>query len=198
MIFQNKYHAFWKWFENHSEALWYYENNTEILDKLHKELHKINRNLTFEFGPHNTKRDFTISADGIQEAFPFVEKLFDAKPVLRQWNIQKFRQRGDISCVITIQDFTLYPENIKYVLFPDGNKIGLILFIKGFDDKPDIVTDLAYIFLDTALGEYDVETKIRGIDFRDYHTAYFELSKSIESLRTDFDTMYTEIANQAC
>jgi hypothetical protein len=191
MFFQNKYNEFWKWFEQYSEKLFSHENNNAILDELRNQLHKINKNLTFEFGPNiQEKRDFSISADGIRDAFPFVEKLFDTKPLLPKWNIQKFRQRGDISLIITINDVTLYPENIRYLLFPYENKIGLFLFIKDFDEKKDIFINLAYIFLDNALGEYDVETKIGGINFRDYNTEYFEQSKSIENFRTDFDNMY--------
>ncbi|MDR2602054.1 MAG: hypothetical protein LBC53_06350 [Spirochaetaceae bacterium] len=200
MIIQNQYDNFWKWFKKYSEKLFYYEKNGDVLDELGDELRKINENLTFEFGPSdNNKRDFTISADGIQEAFPFVEKLFNAKPLLDKWNVQKFRRRGDLSLVITINNFTLYPNDIKYLLFPDKNKIGLLLFIKGFDDNKDKFIDLAYIFLDNALGEYDVETKVGVINFCDWTCSktevseYFEQSKSIESFRTDFDNMYKKM-----
>ena len=195
MIFKNKYKSFWSWFMANSEELFINtDNNAKILDKLHNELNKINNNLTFEFGQtNNEKREFIISADGIRESFVFVEKLFSSKPELEKWDIKKFRQRGDITNSITINGITLFPKNVKYLLFLHENKIGLYLFIYDFNKNKETYTNLAYILLDNILGEYDVETKMGGILFKDYNTEYFEQSKSIESFRKEFDLMWSEI-----
>jgi hypothetical protein len=191
MFLGNKYKEFWLWFKNKSDDIFNFESNTDkILDKLHHELHKINENLTFEFGPIiNNKRIFIISADGIKEAFNDVETLFVNKPLLDKWEIIKFRQRGDINNYITMGNITVYPENIRYLIFPHDKKIGLMLFIKDYNINPEINKQIGYIFLDNALGEYDVEIKIGGIKFCDYNTEYFEQSSSIETLREEFDKL---------
>jgi hypothetical protein len=111
------------------------------------------------------------------------------KPLLNKWTIKKFRQRGDISLIITKNDITLYHENIRYLLFPYENKIGLFLYMKGFNENKDAFIDLAFLFLDNALGEYDVVTKIGGIEFKEYNTEDFEKSKSIETFIDEFDNM---------
>jgi hypothetical protein len=74
--------AFWNWFQKNEDSLFDFEKNqAEIFDRLSTELHKIDPNLTFEFGPkENDRREFTISADGIRKAFPAVEKLFASAP----------------------------------------------------------------------------------------------------------------------
>jgi len=191
MFLKNKYKEFWLWFKNKSNEIFNFENNEDnILDKLHYELHKINENLTFEFSPiNNNKREFIISADGIREAFNDVEKLFETKPLLDKWEIIKFRQRGDINNYITINNISVYPENIRYLLFPHDKKIELILYIKNYNINQEVNKQIGYIFLDNALGEYDVEMKIGGIKFCDYNTEYFEQSSSIETLREDFDKL---------
>jgi hypothetical protein len=192
---KDKYKEFWLWFKNKSNEIFNFENNEDnILDKLHYELHKINENLTFEFSPIiNNKREFIISADGIREAFNDIEKLFETKPLLDKWEIIKFRQRGDINNYITINNISVYPENIRYLLFPHDKKIGLILFIKDYNINQEVNKQIGYIFLDNAFGEYDVEMKIGGIKFCDYNMEYFEQSSSIETIRKDFDKLCNEL-----
>jgi len=194
MFPSNKYKKFWTWFKKESNNFYIHETIPEnILNKLHNELHKINKYLTFEFGPKTTKRKFIISADGIKGAFNDVEKLVEEKPVMENWETLKFRQRKDFDNIITINDISLYPENIRYVLFPYNNRIGLILFIKGFLSNEDILKQMGYLFLDDALGEYDVEMKIDGIKFCDYNDEYFEQSLPAKTLRKDFDKLCNEL-----
>jgi len=194
MFFNNKYKNFWTWFKKESNIFYMHETIPEnSLDKLHNELHKVNEFLTFEFGPKTTKREFIISADGIKEAFNDVEKLVELKPIMENWKILKFRQRKNFDNIITINNASLYPENIRYVLFPYNNRIGLILFISGFLNNEDIFKQMGYLFLDDALGEYDVEIKIDGIKFCDYNDEYFEQSLPTRILREDFDKLCNEL-----
>jgi len=69
---------FWKWFEaNHAELFDFERDQDRIFDRLAAEMHKVDHDLTFEFGPkENGKREFIISADGIVRAFPKVETLY--------------------------------------------------------------------------------------------------------------------------
>jgi hypothetical protein len=94
--------TFWIWFQNNQNALFDFEKDREkTFGMLSAQLHKVNPTLTFEFGPiEQGQREFTISADGIKDAFPAVEALYAAAPQLPRWKFLKFRQRrlpSDIS-----------------------------------------------------------------------------------------------------
>ena len=56
--------AFWKWFQRNENSLFDFEKDRErTFDLLGAEMHKLNPNLTFEFGPkEDGRREFVISA----------------------------------------------------------------------------------------------------------------------------------------
>ena len=95
-IFQSKEKKFWNWFENHSEELLKNdEQDSEIINALSSELKKVNNGLTFEMSVkrNDIKKEFTISADGNPALISCVEKVYDSRPTLQEWEIKKFRQR---------------------------------------------------------------------------------------------------------
>jgi len=189
---KNKEQIFWNWFINNSEKIYNFEKNQEkIFDEIANELDKLNLDLTFEIGPvENNKRDFVISAGGIKSAFPAVEKLYDTRPNLNNWNIIKFRPRRMLDNSITYQNLTIKPEDIRYLFIKDDNpkKIGILLFIKGYkpsESSPYI--QIGYLFLDQIIGEYDVETHVGTIDFMDFDSNHFQQSKPITQMANEFD-----------
>ena len=127
---------FWNWFCKNSQMIYDFESNQEVIfDKIQEQLHKINSNLTFEISSvKNGKRDFVISADGILEAFPFVEKLYTARPELKEWNFIKFRPRRKIDNSIKIGNKELHPADIKFMFIKDDSdgKIGIVIFMNGY------------------------------------------------------------------
>jgi hypothetical protein len=86
---------FWRWFQNHQDMLYDFERNqAQVFGELSTELHRVNSDLTFEFGPiENGRRELVISADGIRAAFPAVQALYAAAPSLPRWKLTKFRPR---------------------------------------------------------------------------------------------------------
>ena len=58
--------------QQNEDAVSDFEKDRErVFDRLEIALHKVDSHLTFEFGPkEDGRREFTISADGIREAFP--------------------------------------------------------------------------------------------------------------------------------
>ncbi|QGQ44494.1 hypothetical protein [Metabacillus sediminilitoris] len=167
-LFGNKYHNFWTWFIKHSDEFFHLdENNVEPLFKsLSKQLAKINRDLTFEFSVEliDGKREFIISADGIYSTFPDVINLVEAAPKLDHFIITAFRQRGK-EFTIQYNEVELDPADIffSYEAY-SGDQIDIVLYIKGYTDNQDL-DGAVFILLDTLIGEYDVATKIRHIDF---------------------------------
>lgn len=181
---------FWRWFQANETKLFDFEADRErVFDELQRELHKVNSGLTFEFGPkENGIRDFVISADGIKDVFPSVIALGDAAPSLERWKVIKFRPRRNAGPV-SFNGIKLSPEQIDFTIQPDAGKVGITLYIDGYTEKQhDRYAAVAFLMLDSALGEYDVETKIGGIDFMP-RTAKTTLAKQpFSALVKSFDT----------
>ena len=183
---------FWNWFCKNSQMIYDFESNQEVIfDKIQEQLHKINPNLTFEISSvKNGKRDFVISADGILEVFPFVEKLYTARPELKEWNFIKFRPRRKIDNSIKIGNKELYPADIKFMFIQDDSdgKIGIVLFMNGYNENEiEVYDQIGFLFLDEALGEYDTETYIGNIILQGFDSDYFDKSAGIELLSNEFD-----------
>ena len=181
---------FWKWFEENEQMLYAFEVDQErIFDLLQAELHKVDPNLTFEFGPIQDGgwREFVISADGIRESFPAVESLFAVAPRLDRWKFVKFRPRRQ-PMRICLGERCIDPEEVNFRLFRDGDKIGILLLFQDFDTRErDFFARVGYLFLDEALGEFTVETEVGFIDFADRSSKYFEEELSLPVLAREFD-----------
>jgi hypothetical protein len=191
---RNKYLEFWNWFERNSDLLFNFETNRgNIFELLSRKLNMVDENLTFEFGPvKNNTREFILSADGMRGSFCEVENLYNQKPELEKWTIVKFRQRHDMSAfVITINDITYSPKDIYYRLFKDDLKIGIFVFVKDY--KEELHGNMIFLMLDTALGEYDVETKVGTIECSDFNSEHFSDNLSLDTLPEKFDMMFKEI-----
>jgi len=162
---------FWKWFAANSPRLREFETDQErVFSSLEKELHRVHRGLLFEFGPvdeETGRRHLAISADGITEVFPAVEKLVAAAPDLPGWRILAFRQRTGTDMRIKFADVELSADDIRFVAErePTGT-VGLTLFVRGLTEETQAMyMGAVFLLLDSALGEYDVATKIGGIEW---------------------------------
>ena len=66
-------------------------------------------------------------------------------------------------------DVKLNPSDLAFTLEPDGEKTGLTVFVKGYDEsKKSQLLHAVYLMLDQAIGEYDMETKVGFIEMRPY------------------------------
>ena len=139
-----------------------FEKDTEIVfNQLAAEMHKVNPDLTFEFSPkQGGQREFVISADGIRDSFASVEKLYAAAPPLKNWKIIKFRPRRE-PFDIKFQGILVEAASVAVFIERDGPKAGLTVVIPGYTKaKHDSFAGLAFLLLDQALGEFDVETHV--------------------------------------
>ena len=157
---------FWKWFQTNEASLYDFERDPEVtFDQLTAEMHKVDSSLTFEFGPkQNGQREFVISADGIRAAFPKVESLASSAPELPRWKVIKFRPRRE-PADIQYNGITVKANSVSVDIYPDSEKADLRIFIAGYSAvERKTFRAIAYLFLDQALGEVDVETRVGGID----------------------------------
>jgi hypothetical protein len=184
--------SFWHWFQKNEDALFHFEQDREgIFSGLTSEMHKVNPSLTFEFGPEvDNRREFTISADGIKQAFPEVEALYAAAPSLPRWKFIKFRQRHALS-EISYKGITVKPQSVALRVVPGGAVVDITVFMKGYTQAAqETYTGIAFLFLDQALGEYDVETRVGQIRVDSISKAPAQTS-SLQDLPTTVDHLGT-------
>jgi hypothetical protein len=74
----------------------------------------------------------------------------------------------------------------------DKSKIGIVLFCKGYNESEhDLYNQIAFLFLDESLGEFDTETYIGRIIIQGFDSEYFASAQEIESLAAEFDKIKT-------
>jgi hypothetical protein len=156
---------FWKWFKKNENKLLHFEDEQErIFDQLAAELQKVDPNLTFEFGPAETRREFVISAAGIKDSFSAVVSLKKSAPALPYWSITAFRPRRTPLNIIEFRGKCVDPKDVEFTLLDNGKLAGLYLFILGLNDAETDYKVIGYLLLDESLGEYDVETGLGFIE----------------------------------
>jgi hypothetical protein len=182
---------FWKWFKSNEGTLFNFEKNREqAFDRLGAEMHKLNPSLTFEFGPiENGKRQFVISADGIKDAFPAVEALYAAAPSLPHWKFVKFRPRRP-PMDVDYGGISVRAASVKVQLVRSGPLADLTVFIPNYSEADhQTYMAIAFLLLDGALGEYDVETRVAQISVEAVPKASAQTS-SLQDLPKAFDALF--------
>jgi hemoglobin-like flavoprotein len=167
-VVRTKEQLFWDWFAKEEESLFNFETDQErVFGALAFALANVSPELTFEIGPKaDGVREFVISAGGIKAAFSAVETLALVAPPLPRWRVVEFRQRRDPLIPLEFGGKTVDPSSVQFSLLTNGEELGLYLFFDGYDEKEKAVWgQIGYLFLDQALGEYDVETKVGLIEF---------------------------------
>src|SRR5689334_1785421 len=90
---------FWAWFAAHDDMLfdWTWsaddaERRERIFDQVEDELHQVDPQLYFLFGPKRAdgKREFIITGEGRQRLVPVVQRVTRAAPSLDRWIIIAF------------------------------------------------------------------------------------------------------------
>jgi hypothetical protein len=146
--------------------------------------------LTFEFGPEeNGRREFVVSADGIREAFPEVERLYAAAPSLPRWKFIKFRPRRTPSDV-TYEGLRIRAASVVVEAKAAGQLADLTVFIPGYTQTAhNQYATIMYLLLDEALGEYDVETRVGKVNIESATNASKQAC-SLEALPRTVDALF--------
>ena len=190
---------FWIWFEE-NQATYFALNSSDaittqrLFDDLHARLQKIDPDLVFEFGPEiGGKRDFVISAGGIRSAFPAVIALAGAAPKLPQWTIIAFRPRRHPINDIEFKGLKISPDEVFVQVARDDDRVALRVFMQGYSSvERERYGSVGYLLLDEALGEYDVETKVGGIDWQPLGAAPPPHSMKLSELPAFFDSLFPQ------
>lgn len=191
---QSKEDKFWSWFIKNQETYYNEIENSEIqralFNDLSAKLQSVHQDLVFEFSPihENGTREFTISAEGIKELFPTVEKLIQQAPEIENWQFNAFRQR------IPGDEFEIHFGEVNigysdlYFRYVDGayGELGIELNILDYDGSTQMQNAI-YILLDGLIGEYDMTMGIDWIEWVKLDEANRENLNPITNLRTLID-----------
>ncbi len=164
-----KVKAFWTWFKANAGRIHDFEKDQKaVFAELTEKLSTIEPRLAFEFGPvRDGVREFTISANGIYKFIPLVKGLVAGAGEVKGFKVQAFRQRKSPDLEVEFKGVKLSPANVYFAHRPAGpDKIDILLHIKdlGPNDK-EAIAEPTFLLLDAVLGEYDVMTRIRLINF---------------------------------
>ena len=187
--------AFWAWFQKNEDRLFNFEQDQErVFVELSRELHKVNPELAFEFSPvKDGRREFVVSAEGVRAAFPAVDRLLDSAPPLARWRLIKFRPRRWPLNDLQIGDLHVSVSDVRVALARHGQELAILIFVPGVQDEGQRV-QFGFLFLDEALGEFDVATRVGPIEFcqPDEHP---ELPRfPLTELPKRFDEAYAQLA----
>ena len=114
----------------------------------------------------NGKYVLVLTPDGKSEGINDTQKLFDSKPEIDNWIVEKFRQPKD-----KIQfkyDGLEYPSSdieIFAELDAEKEKFDIQVFIKNMNYDEQKYQIIAWLYLDNILGEFNSITKIGYVDF---------------------------------
>jgi hypothetical protein len=164
---------FWSWFAAHETD---YRNLTSdkaaAIRELGRRLSRVHPGLTFEIGPADTTsgsavHEFAVSADGIHDRFPAVLSLVNDAPQIDGWRIVAFRQRKpDSFWNVVINGTPLDLNDVWVQVTPAGPKVDILLYVRGLTQQnARPLMEATMLLLDSALGEYDIETHIGSIDW---------------------------------
>lgn len=107
-----------------------------------------------------------ITPDGNINGIEDAEKLFEAKPEIENWIVEKFRQsKNDLKLEyggikIPSSDIEIIP-NVDI----ENEKINLKVYIRNMHLDEKNYQVIAWLYLDNILGEYNSITKIGYVDF---------------------------------
>ncbi len=168
-LFGNKFgikkgdaHSFWDWFSREAPVIARElpsNLSQKTIQDLGKALDSCEKGIAWEIGQNKEGvNELIISADGIRENIPRVQRLVQAAPQIPGWRIVAFRQR---TSGMSLQ---FGPHNLDdmTVLFrpDDGLPVHATYYVPGMEAGRDRVMGAVFLLLDCTIGEWDVMTCI--------------------------------------
>lgn len=155
---------FWSWFQAEAPRLLADKDLRRVMKEINDHLEPKHRGVFVEVGDDKQGRRLVISSDGKKELFPVVQEVYTARPAVPGWNIVAFRQRDRETFVIEMSGLKLDPRLMKVATEREEDKLSIVVFVPNLVRSKEMLQAL-YIVLDHTIGEYDMETRIGGIDF---------------------------------
>jgi hypothetical protein len=176
---KSKEEKFWEWFVNDEKFISNWKNDQDaVFQKLIDKLREVKKDLCFEFGPSkNGKQEIVISADGIISLIDSVKALVGSAPELKGWKVTAFRPRVGTDIKLNLGGLEIDNSDIYFsFLESTNNRLPLQFYIKDYQENDKRYMAAIFRFLDFALGEYDVMTRIGEIKITELPTNHKELA----------------------
>ncbi|QNR24605.1 hypothetical protein [Croceimicrobium hydrocarbonivorans] len=111
-----------------------------------------------------------LSADGQKEGLRPVEVIFEAKPVIDNWIVHKFRQAKD-EISLNFEDTEFPSSHILVIPEIDSThqKVNAAVYIKNLNSNLIGSQALFFLYLDHILGEYNVISFVGTLEFLDWN-----------------------------
>lgn len=186
---------FWEWFkENVSRIEEGRRAHPTLPDEIVSRLREIHPDLVFEVATYGDRpNEFIVSADGIRDVFPHVERVVASAPEIPGWRIIAFRPREEDWATSTLRydGFELDPNDLWFRADMIHGEFALTVFADGLaGERRKSLIAAIFLMLDGALGEYDVVTGVRYLDFEELtDAARLSGLRPFTELRDAFDTM---------
>ncbi|MEX2244208.1 MAG: hypothetical protein WD716_10225 [Fimbriimonadaceae bacterium] len=182
MTIDDRIGQFWKWFDTNKQRT---ESDAQgMVPEIGRELERIHPDLRHELGIGQPMEMF-ISAGGLKEMIPYVERTVELAPSIEGWNVVAFLQPKQDSSTVVYEGVTLMRSQVKWTGSKDGDLLDVVVFIDGLDDqRRNAYVGAAFVMLDSVIGEYAVMTEVGRIEFRPISDAPQD-AKPIESLREE-------------
>lgn len=168
----NKEKKFWKWFVNNKSKIELFMDSDfsdyTIYNQLTKKIKSYNSILFPELTKtEDNKYVLIITPDGVEKGIEPTKKLYNNQPKIENWIVKKYRQPCDEiglnfnGVEYPLSDIEIIPK------FEDKDKVDLSIFVRNLNKDEKGYKNLAYLYLDHILGEFNSIMKIRYVDF--YH-----------------------------
>jgi len=166
---------FWSWFNEQSKFLASLHASgatNQLAALVNQQLDKIDPALAWEIGPgKEVENSFTISSEGNRSLRRLVERMIEAAPKLKDWELYTARQPREAPSTIRLpdRDLELATQNWDFTPIERASE-GRIDLIVISGDLASVERGAAlravFIYLDQVLGEDTVEEWLGGIEVK--------------------------------
>jgi hypothetical protein len=180
IVINNLTDNFWNWF-GENEFLFrkiFDDRESDLIDGILTRLLEIQTGLAVEFEKSEDIYLMTISADGIEEYFDFVQKIILKAPQIPKWKFFALRQPYNKEklqhFVLTFKGHNLDPKRIMFLPIVEDEKLYIQIFSSDINENTkNNIGHGCLMLLDNIIGEYDCVKKVDGYE-------YYNLSEATE------------------
>lgn len=191
--------VFWKWFQSNELQLFTglsASPTDNSISAFSAQLKAIDDDLAFEVGKASGgMAELDVSADGIEELFPVVERIVASAPKMKYWKVVAFRQPTPPETLKTSAiryrssegtDGNLAVSDMRASAKRNGDKAAVIIYIKDYDGSEDHQR-MSLIMLQQAIGEYDLIKRVESVQYKPTSEATDENSVPLAEFGKAFD-----------
>lgn len=172
---------FWSWFLSNQQRIEAFIDSDHSDYSVYEELTDQMNACYEEIVPELTKTEddqyvLIITPDGIKAGIEPAMALYNAKPELHNWVVEKFRQPCD-TITLNLDGLSYSADNLEIMpeLDREEEVVNIHVFVRNMNTDPDKYQNLAFLYLDHILGEYNSLTKMGWIEFH-----HLDDGKSVE------------------